>query len=58
MTAMTPSNHENTLGGWVTVTKPVWFRVRGLRELLKTNAIAERRNGHLNRYRETKPLYS
>jgi len=37
MTGMTPSNHENTKGVWVRVTKPVWFNVRGLRQVLKTN---------------------
>jgi hypothetical protein len=41
----------------VMVTRPVWFNVRGLREVLKTNNVTERRNGHLRRCRLTKPLF-
>jgi hypothetical protein len=54
------SNHENTPSVWVkvTVTKPVWFRVRGLRQVLKTNNVTERRNRLLYRYHYTEPLFS
>jgi hypothetical protein len=36
-------NHENTREVWVKVkvTKPVWFRVRRLRELLETKDLTE-----------------
>jgi hypothetical protein len=43
MMDMTPSNNKNTRGMWVkvTVTKPVWFTARGLRQGLKTNNVTE-----------------
>jgi hypothetical protein len=55
MTNTSPQNDGNGLS--VRVRKPVWFKVRGLRELLKTNNITERRNGHLYRCRQTKLLF-
>ena len=38
-----PGNHENSPGVvvWVTVTKPVSFRVERLRKLLKTKNVAD-----------------
>jgi hypothetical protein len=43
MTGTIPSNDKNTLGVWVQVTvmRPVWFDVRGLRQVLKTNNVTE-----------------
>ena len=43
MTVSSPANDENFTIFWVrvTVTKPVWFRGGGLREVLKTNYVTE-----------------
>jgi hypothetical protein len=44
---------------WVleTVTRPVSFNVRGLRQVLKTNNVTDLRYGHRHPDRETKPFY-
>jgi len=36
MTGSSPSNRENRPSSWVTVTKPVSYIVKGLRQVLKT----------------------
>jgi len=53
-------NDENGLSPPVkeTVTKPVWSKVKRLRELLRTKDITEWRYGRPYPYRWTKSLFS